>query len=330
VLNYENVRTPPEGHREVVEGEITMPRCVDCGTETPREEMFGASDELRCARCVRRRFPANEPRPVSPLRAAYKPPVTIAVIVIAVVVTILHWSNVGAARLLFADPAPIWDGQLWRLFTSVFPHLHPLHLVFNLLWMWRFGRALDRWLGSWRFALLLLPLAAGPVAAEVLLGNSGAGLSGMIYGLFGFLFALRHDEEFAAEQVPPAVIQTMVVWFFLCIALTYFDVLQVGNAAHGVGAVLGWLFGRAYLSRFQWLATSGVVLLTLVLVAATQYMPWNARYDWHRGQECALRGDYEGAAYWFGQAADRLSGEQRDHALNIVKWAESQRENAAP
>ncbi len=307
-----------------------MPRCVDCGTETPREKMFGASDELRCARCVRRRFPANEPRPVSAFRAAYKPPVTIAVIVLAIVVTVLSWSHVEETRLLFADPEPIWDGQLWRLFTSVFPHGGILHLVFNLLWIWRFGRALDRWLGSWRFALLLLPLAAGPIAAEVLLGNSAAGLSGIVYGLFGFLFALRHDEEFAAEQVPPAVIQTMVVWFFLCIGLTYLGWLPVANAAHGVGAVLGWLFGRAYLSRLRWVATSGVVLLTLALIAATQYMPWNERYDWHRGVRCAQRGDYAGAVYWFGLAAERSSGEQRDAALNIVKWAESQRDGGAP
>jgi membrane associated rhomboid family serine protease len=307
-----------------------MPRCVECGTETPREEMFGASDELRCARCVRRRFPANEPRPVSPFRAAYKPPVTIAVIAIAIVVTLLRWSHIEAAQWFVAFPSKIWDGEIWRLVTSVFPHSDIFHIAFNALWMWRFGRALDRWLGSWRFALLLLPLAAGPLAAEILVGNFGIGLSGIVYGLFGFLFALRHDEEFAAEQVPPPVVNGLVFWFFLCIGLTYMGWWNVANTAHGAGAVLGWLFGRAYLSRFRWIATSGVVLLSLALVAATQYMPWNGYYDWHRAKRCADRRDYEGAAYWFGKAADRLSGEDQDAALYYVKWAESQRDSKSP
>jgi membrane associated rhomboid family serine protease len=304
-----------------------MPRCVECGTETPREEMFGASDELRCARCVRRLYPANEPRPVSPFRAAYKPPVTIAVIVIAIVVTVLDWSKVEAARLFVADLGPIWDGQIWRLFTSVFPHGDILHLVFNLFWIWRFGRTLDRWLGYWRFALLLMPLAAGPMAAELLLmGKPPIGLSGVVYGLFGFLFALRNDEEFAAEQVTPGVIQTMVIWFFVAIALTYFKLMNVANVAHCAGALLGWLFGRAYLNRFRLLATCGVVLLSVALVAATQYMPWNGYFDWHRAERYADRGDYESAAYWYGKAADRLSGQAQDAALQNVKWAESQRD----
>ncbi len=300
-----------------------MPQCVDCGTETPREEMYGPPDELRCRACIQRRFPTtNVPTAHRPTVILRWPPVTTFVVAAAVVITLLHWSHVAFVdNWLFADLHHVWDGQLWRLFTSVFPHLNVLHLAFDVWFIWQFGKPTEKWMGSLRFAGFFVATAVGTSAAEVLAGGSGAGLSGVAYALFGFLYALRRDEEFAAELMTPGVVQMLVFWFFLCIGLTYLHIMAIANVAHAAGAALGWLFGRAVLARWQVLATAVVSLLCVALALLTLYMPWNGDYDLRRGFASADRRDYAGAVKWFDLAAERLTGPNQALARNNAEWA---------
>jgi GlpG protein len=293
-----------------------MPQCVDCGRDTPREEMFGPPDELRCPACVQRRFPAtNIPKPHRSSLLLRKPPVTTFVLAASIVATLLYWSGIPAVSAwLFADLDEIWDHQLWRLLTAVFPHLDPFHLVFDIIVFWRFGKVTEQWMGSLPFAGFVIATAVGSSAAEVLSGNRGAGLSGVAFALFGFLFALRKHEDFAAEQMTPSVVNWIVFFFFLCIALTYMNIFRIANGAHTAGVILGWLFGRAYLVRQKVAATAGVVIVCIALGLATQYMPWNGNYDWHRGAVCANRNDYPGAAKWYELAAKRLPDEKKQRA----------------
>ena len=90
---------------------------------------------------------------------------------------------------------------------------NPLHVGFNALWMWRLGKGVENWMGSLRYAGFFLAAAVGPVAAEFLAGNSGIGLSGVVYALVGFLFVLSREEEFAAELMPPRLVQFFAIWF---------------------------------------------------------------------------------------------------------------------
>jgi membrane associated rhomboid family serine protease len=273
---------------------------VDCGTETPREEMYGPPDELRCRACVQRRFPTtNVPTAHRPTVFLRWPPVTTSLIIAAAVVTLLYWSKVKAISWLIAIPFYVWDWQLWRLATSVLPHGDPLHLIFNLIWTWRFGKAVEQWMGSLRFAGFVLAASAGPIAAEILLaGSVGVGLSGVGYALFGLLFALRRDEDFAAEQASPGVIQLFVAWFFICVALTYWDILPVANTAHAAGFVIGWLYGRAALARWRVPAVAGVSLLCAALCLATLYMPWDRWFCMHEARRAFGHGNPVAGQYW--------------------------------
>ena len=56
-------------------------------------------------------------------------------------------------------PAAVADGEWWRLFTSGFLHIGPLHIAFNMYALWVLGRDLELVLGRARF-LALLPYVA--------------------------------------------------------------------------------------------------------------------------------------------------------------------------
>lgn len=286
-----------------------MPKCVDCGTETPRDEMLGPRDELRCRACVNKRYPIEEPRSSVLARAFQYPPVTVVAMVIAILASLVYWSQHREYMIwMVGSPLAIWEGEVWRLVTTIFPHANPLHLVFNLFWLWRFGRAVESWMRPWFLAGFIVAVAAGSSAAQMMLGFTeahrlmggpvGVGLSGVGYGLFGLLYALRKDKDFAAAQIQPGVAQLFVGWFFLCLVMTYTNTLPVANTAHGVGGVLGWLFGQALLTRHRLAAVSGVVFLCVGLALATLYMPWVPSYCFARYRSALRRGDYPQAMNW--------------------------------
>jgi membrane associated rhomboid family serine protease len=279
-----------------------MAQCVTCGAETPREQMYGAPDELRCRTCAQKSYaPFEAPRRTPQLKV--HAPVTVAVSVAAIAATLIYGSNpANAVRYLIADPPAVWRGEVWRLFTTVFPHVNLMHLVFNLYWLWRFGQVVEAWMGSVRYAGFIVLVAVGPLAADFLVSQGGIGLSGVGYALFGLLYALRRDKAFAAEQMQPQVVQLFVGWFFLCIVLTYTKVMPVANVAHGAGAVLGWLVGRSLLLGQKVYLLSGLSMLVVTLVLATQYMPWNGNYAWYRGAQFASRAKYDRALYWYRKA----------------------------
>ena len=73
------------------------------------------------------------------------------------------------------------------------------------------------------------------------------------------------------DRSDQGTVQVFIGWFFLCIALTYANVMLVANIAHGAGFLFGMLYGSALFAtreRRRWIAASLVattaVLLSLV------------------------------------------------------------------
>jgi membrane associated rhomboid family serine protease len=278
-----------------------MPRCVECQKETPRDEMRGAPDDLRCPACAAK----YTEKYYLPRRAADRqlpPVVTGTICVAAIIASLVYWQFRAIGMYLVADSTAVYSGQLWRLLTDALPHVSVIHLAFNLYWTWRWGQVLEGWLGPVRFAGLVLLLAGGSSAVAFLGDEPGIGLSGVGFGLLGLLFALRHDKDFAAQEMQPGVIQLWVAWFFFCIVATYMNFMAVGNIAHGAGAALGWLVGRAVMTRRRVVLLSLLSFLSVALMFATLYMPWSGRYAYYRGEQCAKQHDYVGALYWYEKA----------------------------
>jgi membrane associated rhomboid family serine protease len=80
------------------------------------------------------------------------------------------------------------NGSFWRLMTSAFLHVSPLHLGANMLALVVIGPVLEQLLGRSRFLAVYLIAALGGSTAIYCFGAAGlpvVGASGAIFGLFG-------------------------------------------------------------------------------------------------------------------------------------------------
>jgi tetratricopeptide (TPR) repeat protein len=71
------------------------------------------------------------------------------------------------------------------------------------------------------------------------------GLSGVVYGFFGFLWVLSRRDARFTDAIDQRTVQLFVLWFFFCVVTTALHIFAVGNIAHAAGAVLGALTGTA-------------------------------------------------------------------------------------
>jgi membrane associated rhomboid family serine protease len=200
-------------------------------------------------------------------------PVIAGTILIAVAVTIAWWAKYDVS-IVFAT-AEIRRGQLWRLFTTIFPHLDLLHLVFNVYWLWVLGSLLEGVFGHAKTAALLVLFAVGSSSFEFAFAQTGVGLSGVGYGFFGLLWVLsRRDERFRGSM-DQRTVTVFVVWFFFCLATTLLHIFVVANVAHGAGAILGILAGFAITmpSRRPLFASAVAALVAFGLWGSTYGRP---------------------------------------------------------
>ncbi len=167
--------------------------------------------------------------------------VTLALMLGAIIVS--AWSRFGKDPVVFSwlafGPldAIFQSGQLWRLITPIFIHMGLLHLLFNLYWTYQFGLLIESRRGSARFLGLVLFVAiASNVAQYVYAGPYFGGLSGVGYGLFGYLWIKGRFDPAAGMQLPPGLVVFFLIWLVLC-TTDYFG--PVANTAHFVGMFAG-------------------------------------------------------------------------------------------
>lgn len=165
---------------------------------------------------------------------------------ISITTTLLYWGGYDVSVL--CSGMHLWR-RPWEFFTSALPHAAVLHLLFNIYWLWVFGTIVEQTFGHWRTALFYIAVGMLSAAAQYAFSGAGIGLSGIGYGLFGLLWVLSRRDRRLAGVVDDQTISLFVVWFFLCIALTWGGVWNVANVAHGVGAIAGIGLGFAIVEQ---------------------------------------------------------------------------------
>ena len=166
--------------------------------------------------------------------------------IVACVALALDLFELPRSELMFSWP-DIQGGEVWRLITPAFLHAslstNPLHLVFNMWWLYDLGTLIERRLGSTRFAILVVIIALVSNLAQFLVrGPNFAGMSGVVYGLFGYAWVRGRLDPTSGFYLRPDVAFWMMIWFFLC-ASGFIG--NVANWAHGGGLVAGAALGYA-------------------------------------------------------------------------------------
>jgi GlpG protein len=132
-------------------------------------------------------------------------------------------------------------GELWRLFTPAFIHLSVAHLIFNMLGMQSLGSAVESRHGSWFYLALTAALAlVTDLAQYFTAGPEFGGMSGVLYGLFGYIWLRGLCDPGSGFQMPRSTILIALVWLGAC----FTGVLgPIANTAHVCGLALGAICG---------------------------------------------------------------------------------------
>jgi GlpG protein len=139
-------------------------------------------------------------------------------------------------------------GQVWRLFTHMFLHFGIFHLLFNMLWLRDLGSMIEARKGSRMLLLLVLVLAGTSNVAQYLYkGPDFGGMSGVVYGLLGYIWMQGKFNPASGLSLQPQTVTMMIIWFFLCFTGA---VGPIANTVHavGFGVGIGWGFLGAQLS----------------------------------------------------------------------------------
>jgi GlpG protein len=133
------------------------------------------------------------------------------------------------------------------LITPIFIHFGLQHLLFNMLVLRDLGGIVETCQGSRRLALLVVVFALGSNLGQyVLAGPFFGGMSGVLYGIFGYIWVRSQCDPGSGLALSPLTVGIMLVWFFLCL---YGVVGTVANGAHGVGLVMGIVWGGLPLAK---------------------------------------------------------------------------------
>lgn len=149
-------------------------------------------------------------------------------------------SSPGVASRLGAL-TEIAHGQLWRLVTPVFLHFTILHLFFNMLWLLDLGSMIEANQGRVKYLVLFLGLAVFSNLAQYIVGGpTFGGMSGVVYGLLGYVWIRGKFDPLSGLFVHPSTVVMMIIWFFLCLSGA---IGHVANTAHAAGLLLGMGWG---------------------------------------------------------------------------------------
>lgn len=151
----------------------------------------------------------------------------------------------GIEPLLFpAGGGLLAGGEPWRVLTPILLHFGGVHLVFNLLWWWILGGIIERFQSSFQLAMLTVGIGLLSNGAQFYASGPGfGGLSGVIYGLIGYLWLYGLVNPRAGYQLRPAIVNFMLVW--LVLGFTGL-VGPVANAAHLSGLLAGCVIGAVF------------------------------------------------------------------------------------
>ena len=205
------------------------------------------------------------------LTAFIQSPITMILIVICLTVAAISSLGAAASRVDFmfyplidssSLSALIGDinslGVAFGTLAPMFLHFGELHLVFNLLWLWYFGKQLESLQPAGMFIALvvLTSFVSNTTQYMAIEYNNFGGMSGVVYGLLGYTWIIH-------SLMPRSylLINTNMFIFFV-LALVLMEVVAsswIATAAHVGGLVSGVTIGIATVLFYRLILNRDVV-----------------------------------------------------------------------
>lgn len=152
--------------------------------------------------------------------------------------------------------ASIQRGEIWRLVTPIFIHYGIFHFLLNMLWFLQFGRMIEGRYGTVWMAILVVAIAilsnfAQGVAPERLGGSapyfpsgilisSFGGLSGVVFGLFGFIVIKQYSDPRSGFFLPQLTIVILLGYMVFCMLPVATPLVgSIANWCHVIGFLSG-------------------------------------------------------------------------------------------
>jgi GlpG protein len=181
-------------------------------------------------------------------------PTTVAILLLCVFTFVemhLLKDSRGLSQWLFFSTDGTWSavraGEWWRLWTPMLMHGGVLHILFNLLWWWDFALPIEARKGSWTFLAMVLTISLVANVLEFSFGGQWfLGMSGVNFGLFGYLWVKGKLDPEDGLGVSAAVAQMQVIWFLVC----WFGMVgRIANWCHTGGLIMGVLLALMSILR---------------------------------------------------------------------------------
>ena len=133
-------------------------------------------------------------------------------------------------------------GTILRTLTPMFLHFGELHLIFNMLWLWYFGRQLEAIHPRWLFVVLIILTSFVSNTTQYLSSNFNnfGGMSGVVYGLVGYTWLVHTLMPRSKLEIRGSMFAVFVA------ALVLMEILAsswIATAAHIGGLFSGLLLG---------------------------------------------------------------------------------------
>lgn len=258
----------------------TAVSCSNCGRPICTDCMVFSAVGIKCPECAG--TPTGAKRAATKVRVAAGEGsgfmVTNALIVINVIAYLAQASGSGS----FGNPAgevfqkgyltafTVASGDWWRLVTNEFLHGNPIHLFFNMLMLWWFGRPLEALLGRARFlAIYFLSVLAGSAGALLVSPDTPTiGASGAVFGILGAGLVLERSR---INVFGGSALFVVVLNLAFTFAVAY---VSIGGHIGGlIGGALTVLVlsrfgqGHAVYGRFDLVSAAGLVGIAIASVA---------------------------------------------------------------
>ncbi|ENY0897618.1 rhomboid family intramembrane serine protease GlpG [Enterobacter ludwigii] len=163
------------------------------------------------------------------------------VLMAACIIVFIMMNVVGDQSVMIAlawpyDPS--LDVDVWRYFTHALMHFSVMHILFNLLWWWYLGGAVEKRLGSGK--LIVITVISALLSGYVQHKFSGpwfGGLSGVVYALMGYVWLRGERDPESGIYLQRGLITFALIWLIA----GWFDLfgMSIANGAHVTGLAVG-------------------------------------------------------------------------------------------